>query len=305
MWHCVLLCGLHGLRKIIQGQGKRLASSLPLHPLQCNNFDGWILMISWGLYEDILYIFVIKWLFIGLWGFILGHFKAHSRERDLTAGCFPSFSLYFKKWWITSVNCCDVSVIFIWVWSVITLHDIPFCWKPVGNSKPKKYSGKKNKKPLSWFIFKGVAPPFIIKGLSFVFHLAKSIPKTLLISCQVDEVVEDIYVCFYHHMVDAFKCFSGRVNLCKHHVASFVFVAFCHHARATLMFCWLLKCLWYMISCAKRRFFGRKLIFGTCALEQDTGMCLSLFWFAAEILEPDGTYSRLFSVLFFFFCSAI
>lgn len=59
-------------------------------------------------------------------------------------------------------------------------------------------------------------------------------------------------------MVDAFKCFSGRVNLCKHHVASFVFVAFCHHARATLMF-------------------GRKLIFGTCALEQDTGMCLSLF----------------------------
>lgn len=160
---------------------------------------------------------------------------------------------------------------------------------------------KKNKKPLSWFIFKSVAPPFIIKGLSFVFHLAKSIPKTLLISCQVDEVAEDIYVCFYHHMVDAFKCFSGRVNLCKHHVASFVFVAFCHHARATLMFCWLLKCLWYMISCAKRRFFGRKLIFGTCALEQDTGMCLNLFWFAAEILEPDGTYSRLFSVLFFFF----
>lgn len=117
---------------------------------------------------------------------------------------------------------------------------------------------KKNKKPLSWFIFKSVAPPFIIKGLSFVFHLAKSIPKTSLISCQVDEVAEDIYVCFYHHMVDAFKCFSGRVNLCKHHVASFVFVAFCHHARATLMFCWLLKCLWYMISCAKRRFFGRK-----------------------------------------------
>lgn len=102
---------------------------------------------------------------------------------------------------------------------------------------------EQNQKTSVLIIFKSVAPPFIIKGLSFVFHLAKSIPKTSLISCQVDEVAEDIYVCFYHHMVDAFKCFSGRVNLCKHHVASFVFVAFCHHARATLMFCWSLKCL--------------------------------------------------------------
>lgn len=188
-----------------------------------------------GVFMRTFCIFVIKWLFIGLWGFILGHFKAHSRERDLTAGCFPSFSLYFKKWWITSANCCDVSVIFMWVWSVITLHDIPFCWKPVGNSKPKNIV-KKNKKPLSWFIFKSVAPPFIIKGLSFVFHLAKSIPKLHSLAAKLMRW-QKTYVCFYHHMVDAFKCFSGRVNLCKHHVASFVFVAFCHHARATLMFC--------------------------------------------------------------------
>lgn len=120
-------------------------------PLLCHSIlcSAITLMVGYwwylGVFIRTFCIFVIKWLFIGLWGFILGHFKAHSRERDLTAGCFPSFSLYFKKWWITSVNCCDVSVIFIWVWSVITLHDIPFCWKPVGNSKPKKYSGKKTK----------------------------------------------------------------------------------------------------------------------------------------------------------------
>lgn len=177
-----------------------------------------------GVFMRTFCIFVIKWLFIGLWGFILGHFKAHRRERDLTAGCFPSVSLYFKKWWITSANCCDVSVIFMWVWSVITLHDIPFCWKPVGNSKPKNIV-KKNKKPLSWFIFKSVAPPFIIKGLSFVFHLAKSIPKLHSLAAKLMRW-QKTYVCFYHHMVDAFKCFSGRVNLCKHHVSFFCVCGF-------------------------------------------------------------------------------
>lgn len=152
MWHCVLLCGLHGLRKIIQGQGKRLASSC--HSILCSAIT---LMVGYwrylGVFMRTFCIFVIKWLFIGLWGFILGHFKAHSRERDLTAGCFPSFSLYFKKWWITSANCCDVSVIFMWVWSVITLHDIPFCWKPVGNLKPKNIVKKKPQQKTSVLIY--------------------------------------------------------------------------------------------------------------------------------------------------------